>query len=483
MDRTPKRWHVAVMALVVALVAHFVPSVALAAVAFGAAGTTTTLTDADAALKIIADGTLIRNVVTDSELMDLFTQDSNVEVDKTTGGRYIERAQMFRLGGGYGFRGDNEYIPDPSAGVVVNSRIYLKKSLGVVEMTGDTMRRVQGDRGAYANWAEQELPNLVERVVNTDDRVMIGFGAGALARVTSVAGSPTLTIEDAHGINGYSNPWLNFLEGDKIVFSSTLAATALRGSAGAYSATVLSINQAAGSITIDALPTGTVAQDYIFQGDNAGNSAATAAGVSREFMGLLGLVDDGTILTTFQGITRSSYQQWQSVVIDGSAEFNGTGSGGQLNEDVIQYSYDETGVRGGGKPSVLVASLSGQRSFWKALRTQRYFTNPATSGTYAGGGFKRDGKGVPMLVGDQTLIVRSARKMPPQICFGLSPETFTRHMLDEFDWDQTTGAIWRQVTDATGRKDAFYAYGRKWQENSCRAPRKSFVIKGLTPVT
>jgi hypothetical protein len=467
-----KRWHYLAAAVAVAVLSVAVPLPAVAMLAIGFAGSTTQITDVDAALKLIADGSVIRNVVTDSELLDLFAQDSNVQVDKTTGGRYIERAQQFKLGGAVGFRKDGEYIPVPGVGDVRNSKIYLKKAIGVVEMSGDVMRRAKGDVGAYMDWAEQELPNLVERLTNVHDRVTLGFGAGALARVLSVAGSPTITLKDAHGVAGYGNAWVNFLEGDKIVFSATITGATLRNAGASQSATVVSVDQDANSITIDALPTGVVANDYIFMGDGSGASSQDASGDDREYMGLLGMVDDGTILATLQGLARTVSQQWKSLAIDATASITGHTSG-VLDEAVIGYADDEQRIKGGGKGiNAFVASLSGGRSFWNSLKTDRVLNDPKT---FTGGR-----KGLTMLLGDRAIEVRAARKMPPQVAFGLSTPEFTRHMLEEFEWDQTTGAIWRQVTDSTGRKDAFYAYGCQYLQLSVRRPRRSFVIRSLT---
>jgi hypothetical protein len=41
-------------------------------------------------------------------------------------------------------------------------------------MTGDTMRRVRSSEGAFLNWADRALPDLVVRLVNTIDRMAIG---------------------------------------------------------------------------------------------------------------------------------------------------------------------------------------------------------------------------------------------------------------------------------------------------------------------
>lgn len=461
-----KRWHLALVMLGLTVIATLfsAPAGALLAMA------TTVTTDIDEALKILTEDPLIENIVTDSELLDMFEADFNVKQDETTGGRYIETAQQFRLNSGYGYRAEGDYIPVPGAGLVENSKIYLKKAMGTVEMSGDVMRKLKGNPGAYVDWAARELPNLVKRATNEDDRIMIGYGAGAKARVATAynATETAVPVDRAHGVTGLTNAWVNFLEGETLRASPNLNGTSPRTGV----MVVTAIAQATGVLTVDAAATALADNDYLFAADAAGASWQNSSD-DREFMGLLGLVDDGTILATFQNILRSAYQQWQSVTIDAA-----TVSSGALDEDVISFADEECDVKGGGKINAFVASRSGQRSFWKDLKTDKVIqTNNGTPGNYQGGK-----KGLSMLLGDRVIEVRSARKMPPEIAFGLQTDTFTRHMLSKWEWDATTGAIWKQVTDSTGRKDAFYAYGHKYLQMSAQAPRKNFKIYGLTAV-
>jgi hypothetical protein len=462
-----RRWQFALVMLLVTLVsvvAHPALGVTLAA--------TTVFTDVDEALKVLFEDPLVENIVTDSELLDLFEADFNVKSDETTGGRYIETAQMFRLPGGTGYRAEGDYIPVPNAGLVANSRIYLKKGMGTVEMSGDVMRKFKGNPGAWLDWAATELPRLVRRITNEDDRIMAGYGAGAKARVATAynAASTTIPVDRAHGVTGLTNAYLQFLEGESLRASPNLDGTSPRTGA----MIVTAINQSTGELTVDAAATSLADNDYLFQGDAAGASWQNS-GDDREFMGLLGLVDDGTILSTFQNITRATYQQWQSIVIDASSV-----SSGVLNEDVINFADEETDLKGGGKINAFVASKSGARSFWKSLKTDRVIQT--VSGAPQNGVYQGGKKGLQMLLGDRVIDVRSARKLSPEIAFGLQTNTFKRHMLNKWEWDDTTGAIWKQVTDSTGRKDAFYAYGHKYLQNSCSEPRKNFKITGITAV-
>lgn len=431
--------------------------------AFNAGGAS----DINQALKIFFNEPVIENIVQDSELLSLFEEDGNVKQDETTGGRYIETAQYFQLPAGVGARAEGEYIPVPDGPVIQNSRVNLKKIQGVLEMTGDVMRRVKGDMGAYLNWAERALPDVVRRVDHELDRMLLGYGNGALARILSVAGAPVITIDRSFGITGATPAWLNFMEGQRIVASANANSSPLRNAGSGQSALITKVDPAAGAITIDAMPAAWVANDYLFAGDAAGASGQDAGGNDREIMGLLGMVDDGTVLATFQNLARATYMLWQSVVLDSSvAPYNGT-----LTEDLLTFGDDEVYLKGAGKIDVIVTSRSGLRSYWKSLKGDRTINDPRG---YTGG------KGpMSVLLGDRNVGLKAVRKMPYNFTYGLELAGYKRWTLGGWMWDDTTGAIWNRVTDATGRKDAYYAVGNMYLQLGNLTPRHNVRFQNL----
>lgn len=430
----------------------------------------TTLVDLNEAMKIIFEDSVFDNTVHDSELLDQFEMDDRVMVEETTGGRYIETAQYFQLPAGVRSVASGDYIPVPDGPVIKNSRVYLKKIQGVVEMLGDVMRRVRTNEGAFLDWGERALPDLVSRLDDLMDRQMLGFGSGILARVASAdTGSGTdILIDRSFGVDGLTDGFLNMLEGKRVVFSSAADGDPLRDSGTSAQVT----DATSGQITVSARPTGVVTDDYIFDGDDIGAAIPTSGGEDREFMGLLGMIDDGGVLATFQNIVRANFRKWQSVVIDSTTD--GGGFGGELSEDLLAYADDQTFVLGGGKIDLFVTNRAANRQYWRKLRGDR--TLPDPRGQYEGGL-----TGTHIRLGDRRLPIKVARKMPPQLAFGVQKNTFKRWQLGRWEWDDTTGSIWNRATDATGRKDAYYAVGHLYIQMGCFAPRKNFRIDALTP--
>lgn len=456
---------VAVLALIGAsilgILGFAAPAAALVAGAF-VVGETTDTTDLNAAMKIIFGDSLINNVVSDSELLDLMQDGEGIKVDVTTGGRYIETSQLFNLPAGVGARSEGGYIPVPRGPRLANGRITLKKIMGSVEITGDVLKRVRTNEGAFVDWGAQVMPKLGERLTNEVDRMLLGYGSGIKARVNDATPALTLVVDAAMGVAGLGGSLFQFLPGEDIIASPNADGTSPRTGA----MHVEDFDWASNALVIATSP-GLAASladnDYLFAGDAADNSAG------KECMGILGIVDDGNVLATFQNIARSSYEAWKGQVID--AQASPFSSGDNLTEETLNYADTQTYQRGGGKPDVIVTSRDGHTAIWRDMKADRTF-NDSTS--YTGG------KGaLAVVLGDRTIPIRVARKMPPTYCYGLTRSTLRKWMLREFEWDDTTGSVFRQVTDSTGRKDAFYAYGTMHLEIGSDDPQKNFRIENF----
>jgi hypothetical protein len=183
-------------------------------------------------------------------------------------------------------------------------------------------------------------------------------------------------------------------------------------------------------------------------------------------------VDDGNIVATYHNIARSGIRLWQGMIIDSSSASLGFNS--QMSEDLLVYADETVAERGAGKITHLIMSRSANRGYWKSLKGDRTINDPR--GSYTGG----KSSGLEIILGDRTVTLKVARKLPPQLAFGMQKDTWKRYGLGQFEWDDATGAIWNRATDATGRLDQLYAVGNMYEELECSAPRKNFRIDNLT---
>lgn len=436
----------------------------------------TNLVDMDSAMKVIFEDSIYDNFVTDSEADDWFQADGNIKTEETTGGRYIETAQYFGLPAGFRAVAAGDYIPVPNGPSIENSRIYLKKGQGVVEMQGDVMRRVRTNEGAFLDWGKRALPDLVTRMANTVDRMILGYGQGILARIDEA--DPTtdavFRVDSAYGVAGWGPTHRLFAPGEQIVFSAAADGDPLKNPSAPMAivneserdgnGALLTVTMAAG------LQSALANNDYIFLGDNTQQAIPTAAGASREWMGLAGMIDDGDILAEFQEIARASYPLWRGQVIDAATQPGA--SAGIFNEDLLALADEQTALEGGGKVTKILASYPAVRQYWRTLRSDRTINDPR--GTYDGGM-----KGVSIRLGTRKIELRSARKLPDQVAYGIQPNTFKKFTLGRYEWDDTTGSIWNRATDSVGRRDQYYAVGNVYCEYACFAPAKNWRIEGI----
>lgn len=456
-----------VLALVVVCAALLAPHLAFAAPVAFLVGETTDTVDLDAALKIYFTDPIFVNVVTDTEMMDLFEEDNNVQIEQTTGGRYIETAQYFRLPAGAGFRARGDYLPVPGAPLIKNSRVFLKKGAGVVQMEGEVMERVRTSMGAYIDYMARALPDFLERFNDNLDRALLGYGNGAKGRIANITGA-VVTVDRALGVTGWTNVWAMFQDGESIVASADADGDPLRNLVAGHGtpALITDIDPDTNEITFDAVPNEWAVNDFLFGGDVSGTSAQNA-GDDREIMGLAGMVDDGTVLPQFQGLDRSDFRLWRSQVVDGnSGSFDG-----DLDEQVLVHADNRAYTRGKGKPNLIVANRGQADRYWLKLRADRQLIDPKAYEGGRGALFVR--------LGDRVIPIRVSRKLPSEVCYMLQTDTFKRWQLDGGKWDDKTGAIWNRVTDGVGRKDDFYAVYLWYLQMGNIAPAKSVRIQNL----
>lgn len=443
-------------------------------------GTTTLVTDVDEIMKVMFEDSVEESYVADSEVIEIIDSYQISEKD-TTGGRWIEMGHMLSLPAGSRAVLENDYIPVPEPATFINSRVYLKKRMATIEMTGDVMDRVRGgNEEVFLNYMERAMPGLLERLGADRDVAYVGYGLGVKARVLAVTGPAsglyTITLQNNYGITGFTGAWKSFMEGETIVFAAAATNPTLRNAGTAQAFKVTEVVEAGpglnGSIigTMDAaLAAAIVANDYIFQGDQSGHSGQTS-GENRELTGLIGMVDDGGVLATYMNQPRTVSRFWRSLVYDAQASGNGV-----LDEDLLNLIDDSAGERRNSKLNALLTSRSAARGYWKSVKTERWQQNPRH---LVAGKDKVD-----LLVNGRLIPFRTARKLPDECAFFIESATIKRVHLGRGKWDDTTGAIWNRVTDGTGRKHAFYASYIMREELCCKAPGKNVAIRNILPTS
>lgn len=432
--------------------------------------------EAENFLKIVYSEPIVNQIVTHSDCLDLFNQNSDVEHTKQ--GLKINVAHHYKDVQGVGARGERDYIPQATSPDAVSQEIFLKYLYFTIQLTQQAMTDMQRGEAAFLSWAQSTVERATEQLMNDVDRQIIGIGTGALARVDGTLtpdhdADTGLKLKDAFGLAGVNNPADNFQLGMRVVFSDTVGGASLRQNALRY-AEVKSINYDTKVVKFtnqngNRHPSNVAANDYIFRGDAAGSTAKGSFERQKEIMGMLGHFDDGTNVAEYFDLMRSNeeYQFLKARRVDASGD-----AAGALTALRVMQETHRIRKYAMGRPSVMVGSFGVWRNMYERAKTDREFSNPESYATGA--------KELSIMVGPLTYRLRIGTRVPEGHLFVIDPGTLERGQTEAVQWDDKTGSMWRQVTDATGTKDEFYGYGKWFTETFCNAPWKNVTIHGLT---
>jgi hypothetical protein len=427
----------------------------------GIATSGTDFIGATGALKEVYDKPFENNIEGESEVWSALEKTDGFEKTNEDGdGKGIKIDHNFSYGGGIYAMNESDYFGSSSLPTTVQSSTLIPTYSATVQMSGKLMRRMKSDKVAFTNWADVLLPKRAKRLAFHLDRSAIGTGTGIIGRIS---GSPTGTNDilfASYGISGLEGAGNLILRGDVLRYSPNADGSSPRAGAATV---VQKPNGVTGVFSVDTLPTSAAANDYVALGD------ANVNNFGKELMGLEGIIDDGTNLTTIQTLSRTTYAELKAQIIDSTAGQYG----GVLSEELIDFADSQAFEQGdGGQPNLLLVNRSGNRSFWKALKADRSFMNPGAN--YTAGRAKLE-----MLIGDRMVKIVPARKVPISRAYGIDTRAIKRADIGPGGWVDTTGAVFKQVSDGTGYKDAYVAHYIKETQIITYDPAMCYKITGL----
>jgi len=349
--------------------------------------------------------------------------------------------------------------------------IPCKFNHGRIRLTAQVMKASEKSKGAFARALGSEIDGLVEDLANYRGRVIFGFGKGVLALVNGDPGTTTtVTVDSPQGVPGAVNGSRHIQVGQFIAFIDPATGAIRAGSA----RTVATVPSTGLTFTISAAADGAVADnDFIVAAMNSDTSdvnettyggGGTNGSNCNEQMGLLGLVDDTTYVSTLHGIDRSTAPgtYLQSTVI---------ASVGAMSADVIQRGIDTVYQKARGKTDMLVCEHAVRRAYQVMLENDRRYMAASLlrpdGGTVAAKQQPLDFGGIPIV---------TDKDCPYGTMFGLDSSTFTRYILTEGEWADESGSVLRFVNEY----DAYEAIYRIFDNFACEKPQANFRLDGIT---
>lgn len=361
----------------------------------------------------------------------------NIEKGKEKfNGLQVIRPLKVRRNPGIGATSDGGVLPSIGQQTTAQAAISAKFNYLRFGITGPMIKASQGDKGAFVSAMEYEMEEGLKDLKSDFNRQLEWDGTSDLATVSANAvASNSITVTGRESTEAGNK----FLDVGMVIDCYT--------SAGVQVFSGVSITAISGSTTATLTLSAAVscsATDIIVRSGSFGN----------EIQGILTSLDGGT--STIYGIDRSAYPVFQGNAI--------SGSGAQLNLDLMQQAYNDASRRGGGKINFITCDYDSERFYNKLLiADKRYIGKVKGDGTFSSPeGSYLEFAGVPV-VPDKDM---------PRRFFMLDSNSWKKYVLSELEWADESGAYMIAQTSS----DAYEARLRLFANLFCEKPSANAAL-------
>lgn len=226
-------------------------------------------------------------------------------------------------------------------------KVVPKVEVWPIQFGGLTAAAATGDEASFANLIVDALDRARDRLMSDENRQFFGLGTGLLA-------APSIAVTAA-GVSFTVNS-VQYLRKNMVVdiySGSTLTVAGYRIS---Y---VDRVNSVVGFLTSIGVAIDSTTQ-IVKQ-----NIRVSAPSDGKEMMGLRGIVDDSTDLTTFQNINALTTYEWRSRRIDAGAA--------NLTSDLLQRLIDDVAILSGDEPDMLICHRKQRRKYLDLVVPQKRY--------------------------------------------------------------------------------------------------------------
>ncbi len=353
-------------------------------------------------------------------------------------------------------------LPTPQSQGYLEMRVPMRYVYGGIHFTAQVMKTASTNRAAFLNVMEGEVNGMVRDMLVEVNRIMWGDGRGVLALVDDDAtgGETDLVIDAPMGIAGAIN-------GARFIRTNMVLA---------FHAAVPSDNvplavRTVTAVTDDGL-TITIASVDETEAPNNGiiTKGVTRAAVSEgsfnlEPMGLLGLVDDGSFVSTIHSVDRTTPDGsiFEAQVLSGV---------GSLDEFVFWRLLDQCDEASGYEPDKWYCHHSIHRQYIEASIGDK---------RYSGGdqmrpdiGIKGGGRKHELTFSGDT--IHKERHAPYGTLFGIDSGACKRYESVAGEWIDEDGAILHR---GAGDIDSFEGQYRMWRNHGLKRANSSCVARDI----
>jgi hypothetical protein len=231
--------------------------------------------------------------------------------------------------------------------------VLPKINVWPIQFSGLVASAAQGGDESFANLVVDALDRARDRLLSDENRQFFGYGQGILGAPAGAYASTVTSLTMSSVQYFRKNQVIDFY-----TTNTQSAATGIRISFVDRVNSVIGLSAALGV-------TSSTLQLVIKQNIYANSPAADG----KEMMGLRGIVDDGTDLTTFQGLNASTLYEWRSRRINAASA--------NLTSDLLQRLIDDVAILDpdGEEPDMLTAHRQQRRKYLDLVVPQKRYAD------------------------------------------------------------------------------------------------------------
>ena len=255
----------------------------------------------------------------------------------------------------------SETLTLPTAG----NQAYLQMSVGMkynfhsISVTDVAIQASKKSPEFLVNALESEFNGAKNDMQRQLSRQGYGMGTGVICRINDAIGDATITFDSPYA---GKHPTDYFSVGDAIMTDST------NGSATSAAYTTVTAISSGYIMTVTS-EAGTADNDYVYLAHYDGDTSPSVSNINSEVMGLQGLIDDASNVSTFEGQSRATYNWWNSYVDDNSTQRS-------LTEALMHTTFSES--KKFGNPKYILTHWDLLSAYGQLLSPDRRYTDKLT---------------------------------------------------------------------------------------------------------
>ena len=407
----------------------------------------------------------------DIKLLELFNK--NTSTHNYNGETWIEAVKLERMAGTGARASTSATLPTSIISTDLNATIAPRVDYASVLFDGPTFARMSGNNdGAFIEAKTYAMTSLLQDFNKFRNQTLQGDGSGRRALVNQATPSTSLVIDGIDGLSAPNDGWETNTASNATRRFSVGRRITVRAPTGGFrtnTGPITGITASTNTLTLSTLPTSTADNDEIlFEAESDGTNTGVTG--SYTIMGMLGIVDDGTLVGTFQNISRSTYPKWQASVDSNSGSLRPYDL--QLLSDMATTIDEACGID--------VASDN-----YCLYGHPTVMTQVAHDGLAANRGALGDAKSgyasLPTVaVGHGFVPFKTDVDATPNRLFVLNKKYLDRWVAESLNWDNNSGAVLKDTGGADGTAtDTFRAYLRCQDNFGTLQPNAHGVISDI----